>query len=124
MTFVVTEDCIQCKHTDCVDVCPMDCFLEGPNFLVINPVECIDCTMCVPQCPVNAIVSEHEISADQRHFIAINAKLSMNPNWRAITKSKAPMVDYARWAGVANKLNLLEQYKDKPGRVGTCAHAD
>ena len=55
MTFVVTEACIKCKLTDCVEVCPVDCFHEGPNFLVIDPDECIDCTLCEPECPVEAI---------------------------------------------------------------------
>ena len=56
MTFVVSDGCIKCKHTDCVEVCPVDCFYEGPNFLVINPDECIDCALCEPECPVDAIV--------------------------------------------------------------------
>ena len=61
MTFVVGENCINCKHTDCVEVCPVDCFYEGPNFLVIHPDECIDCALCEPECPVNAIFSEDEL---------------------------------------------------------------
>jgi len=70
MTFVVTESCIKCKYTDCVDVCPVDCFHEGPNFLVIDPDECIDCTLCEPECPVEAIYSEDELPEGQEHFIA------------------------------------------------------
>ena len=62
MTHVVTEACIQCKYTDCVDVCPVDCFREGPNFLTIDPDECIDCAVCIPECPVNAIYAEEEAS--------------------------------------------------------------
>ena len=61
MTFVVTEACIRCKYTDCVDVCPVDAFCEGPNFLVINPDECIDCAVCVPECPVAAIYAEEDV---------------------------------------------------------------
>ena len=61
MAFVVTESCIKCKYMDCVEVCPVDCFHEGPNFLVIDPDECIDCTLCEPECPVEAIFSEEEI---------------------------------------------------------------
>jgi ferredoxin len=65
MTFVVTESCIKCKYMDCVEVCPVDCFHEGPNFLVIDPDECIDCTLCEPECPVEAIYSEEELPAGQ-----------------------------------------------------------
>ena len=61
MTFVVTENCIKCKYMDCVEVCPVDCFHEGPNFLVIDPDECIDCTLCEPECPIEAIFSEDEL---------------------------------------------------------------
>ena len=76
MTFVVTDACIQCRHTDCVEVCPMMCFHEGPNFLAIDPDQCIDCSMCVPMCPVGAIYSEHDLPDDKRQFIALNAELS------------------------------------------------
>jgi NAD-dependent dihydropyrimidine dehydrogenase PreA subunit len=65
MTHVVTEQCIRCKYTDCVDVCPVDCFREGPNMLVIDPDECIDCAVCIPECPVNAIYAEEDVPADQ-----------------------------------------------------------
>ena len=68
MTFVVGEDCIKCKHTDCVEVCPVDCFYEGPNFLVIHPDECIDCALCEPECPEEAIFVENELPADQEVF--------------------------------------------------------
>src|SRR3954466_12967034 len=100
MTFVVTESCIQCKYTSCVDVCPMDCFLEGPNFLVINPDECIDCSMCVSECPVDAIVGEGEISEQQRPFIALNAELSRHPDWKPITRAKPPLDDHEKWSAV------------------------
>ena len=76
MTYVVTETCIRCKYTDCVDVCPVDCFREGPNFLVIDPDECIDCTLCVAECPVEAIYAEDDVPADQEEFKAINAELA------------------------------------------------
>jgi NAD-dependent dihydropyrimidine dehydrogenase PreA subunit len=71
MTHVVTEACIRCKYTDCVDVCPVDCFREGPNFLTIDPDECIDCAVCIPECPVNAILPEDDVPAHQRHMIAL-----------------------------------------------------
>ena len=88
MTFVVLEGCIKCKYMDCVDVCPVDCFHEGPNFLVIDPEECIDCTLCEPECPIEAIVSEDEIPAGQEQFLALNEELSLN--WPVITASKPP----------------------------------
>jgi len=66
MTHVVTESCIKCKYTDCVDVCPVDCFHEGPNMLVIDPDECIDCAVCIPECPVNAIIPEEDLSEEQK----------------------------------------------------------
>ena len=86
MAFIVTESCIKCKHTDCVEVCPVDCFYEGPNFLVIHPEECIDCALCEPECPVDAIFSEDELPSDQIEFIEINAELS--EIWPNITEEK------------------------------------
>ncbi|NYT60192.1 ferredoxin family protein [Alcaligenaceae bacterium] len=108
MTYVVTEACIQCKYTDCVTVCPMDCFMEGPNFLVINPDECIDCSICVPECPLGAIVSDHEIPDDQRHFIDINRQLSQHASWKRISRVQPPMPNHEHWATIKDKLSLLE----------------
>ena len=107
MTYVVTENCIQCKYTDCVDVCPVDCFKEGPHFLVIDPDECIDCAVCIPECPVNAIYAEEDLPADQRHFIAINAELAKQ--WPAIVERKAAPADADAWNGKKDKLALLER---------------
>src|ERR1051326_4136222 len=76
MPFVVTENCIKCKYTDCVEVCPVDCFHEGPNFLVIDPEECIDCTLCEPECPVEAIFSEDEVPAGQEEYKKLKAGAS------------------------------------------------
>ncbi len=76
MTFVVTEQCIRCKYTDCVEVCPVDCFYEGPNFLVIKPDECIDCALCEPECPVNAIYSEDDLPAKYQNYLELNRKLA------------------------------------------------
>ena len=76
MTYVVTESCIKCKYTDCVEVCPVDCFYEGPEFLVIDPDECIDCGLCVPECPIEPIYPDDELPPDQIEFIEINVKLS------------------------------------------------
>lgn len=107
MTYVVTENCIKCKHTDCVDVCPVDCFYEGPNFLVIDPDECIDCDACVPVCPVGAIFAEDDVPEDQEDFIDLNAELAQA--WESITEQKAPPQDAEKWDGVKDKLSLLER---------------
>jgi len=93
MTYVVLENCIKCKYMDCVDVCPVDCFHEGPNFLVIDPEECIDCTLCEPECPAEAIVSEDDLPADQEHFLQLNEELSAN--WPVIDTPKDPPEDAA-----------------------------
>src|SRR5437667_4927880 len=95
MTYVVTESCIKCKYTDCVEVCPVDCFREGPNFLVIDPDECIDCALCEPECPVNAIFSEDELPAEQKHFLELNAELSKK--WPMINRNKGSLEDAEKW---------------------------
>jgi ferredoxin len=107
MTYVVTENCIKCKYTDCVDVCPVDCFREGPNFLVIDPDECIDCTLCVPECPAEAIFAEDDVPENQRNFIALNAQLAKE--WPAIVERKAGLLEAAEWDGRPDKLKLLEK---------------
>ncbi|SHM35485.1 ferredoxin FdxA [Vreelandella subglaciescola] len=107
MTFVVTENCIQCKHTDCVEVCPVDCFYEGPNFLVIDPDECIDCALCEPECPVDAIYSEDELPKGQEQFIEINADLAVE--WPNITEKKDPLPDAEEWDGKSGKIDKLER---------------
>jgi ferredoxin len=107
MTFVVTEACIKCKLTDCVEVCPVDCFHEGPNFLVIDPDECIDCTLCEPECPVEAIYSEDELPADQEQFLKLNEELSRD--WPVITEMKDPPEDADEWREVKDKLQYLER---------------
>jgi len=107
MTYVVVEDCIKCKYTDCVDVCPVDCFHEGPNFLVIDPEECIDCTLCEPECPIGAIFADDDVPAGQENYIALNAELSLE--WPVINVSKESLPDAKEWEGVADKLKLLER---------------
>ena len=107
MTFVVSDGCIKCKHTDCVEVCPVDCFYEGPNFLVINPDECIDCALCEPECPVDAIYSEDELPEDQQVFMELNAELA--EVWPVITEMKESPADAEEWEGKPNKLELLER---------------
>ena len=107
MTFLVTEPCIKCKYTDCVDVCPVDCFHEGPNFLVIDPDECIDCTLCEPECPINAIFSEDELPEDQQLFLALNAELAAE--WPVISEMKPAPEDADEWRDKPGKLKLLER---------------
>jgi len=107
MTYVVTEACIKCKYTDCVDVCPVDCFHEGPNFLAIDPEECIDCTLCVAECPVEAIFAEDDVPAGQEHFIALNAELAKT--WPVIIERKEPPDDADEWATRKGKLGELER---------------
>ena len=107
MTYVVSEPCIKCKYTDCVEVCPVDCFHEGPNFLVIDPDECIDCTLCVAECPVEAIFAEDDLPEDQRHFIALNAELAKT--WKVIVERIDPPADADEWTKVKDKLKLLER---------------
>ena len=107
MTFVVTQNCIKCKYTDCVEVCPVDCFHEGANFLVIDPEECIDCTLCEPECPAEAIVSEDDLPEDQQEFLELNAELSKV--WPVITEKKDPLPDADEWDGAPDKLQYLER---------------
>lgn len=106
MTFVVTENCIKCKFTDCVEVCPVDCFREGPNFLVIDPDECIDCALCEPECPAEAIFSEDDLPEDMKDFLEINAEKSKI--WPTITAHKEPPADAEDWKGVKGKRQYLE----------------
>ena len=107
MTYVVVENCIKCKYMDCVEVCPVDCFYEGDNMLVIHPDECIDCAVCIPECPANAIFAEEDLPADQIAFIKLNADLAFADGWKSITKRKAPLPDADEWKNITNKLPLL-----------------
>jgi ferredoxin len=107
MTYVVTDNCIRCKYTDCVEVCPVDCFHEGPNFLVIDPDECIDCTLCEPECPAEAIFAEDDVPAGMENFIELNAELSRE--WPIITDMKPAPEDAEEWDGVKDKLQYLER---------------
>ncbi|MGE0080739.1 MAG: ferredoxin FdxA [Thiohalomonadaceae bacterium] len=107
MTYVVTENCIRCKYTDCVDVCPVDCFHEGPNFLAIDPEECIDCGLCQPECPANAIFPEDDLPSDQAAFVALNAELAKV--WPVLSQKKAALPDAKTWDGVTGKMIYLER---------------
>ena len=99
MPYIVAEPCINCKHTDCVEVCPVDCFYEGPNFLVIHPDECIDCNACVPVCPVEAIYPDDEVPEEWEHYIQWNEYLS--GKWQEggynIVEKTPPMEDAEEW---------------------------
>jgi ferredoxin len=106
MAYVVTDNCIKCKYTDCVEVCPVDCFREGPNFLVIEPDSCIDCNLCFPACPADAIFPEEEIPEEMKHFIAINAELSQK--WEKITLKKEAPSDADEWLNKKDKIQYLE----------------
>lgn len=107
MTYVVTESCIKCKYTDCVEVCPVDCFHEGPNFLVIDPEECIDCSLCEPECPVDAIYAEEDLPEEQKHFLELNEELSRD--WPVISEKIDAPEDAKEWEGVEDKLQYLER---------------
>ncbi len=107
MAFIVTENCINCKFTTCVEVCPVDCFHEGPNFLVIDPDECIDCALCESECEANAIFPDNEVPKNQKIFIELNANLSKK--WPVITVSKGSLPDANEWNGKTDKLKYLEK---------------
>lgn len=107
MTFVVTEKCIRCKYTDCVEVCPVDCFHEGANFLVIDPDECIDCALCEPECPVEAIVSEDDLTEQTQSFLKLNEDLAKE--WPVINAKKDPLPDADKWEAVEDKLQYLDK---------------
>src|SRR5688500_1837617 len=105
MPFVVTENCIKCKYTDCVEVCPVNCFHEGPNFLVIDPDECIECGLCEPECPLDAIVAENALLPEQLQFRALNRDLARL--WPAIEEPKGQLPEAEQWAQAKDKLHLL-----------------
>lgn len=107
MTYVVTDSCIRCRYTDCVDVCPVDAFREGPNFLAIDPNDCIDCALCVPECPVNAIYADDDVPLAQKEFVDINDELAAK--WPVIAQCKLPLPDADEWAKVQGKLPYLER---------------
>lgn len=109
MTYVVTEACIRCKYTDCVEVCPVDCFYEGENMLVIHPDECIDCGVCEPECPAQAIVKDTAEGAER--WVEINAKYAAL--WPNITETRTPPTDAEDFIGVANKFD--NDFSPNPG---------
>lgn len=105
MTYVVTQNCIRCKYTDCVEVCPVDCFYAGENFLVIHPDECIDCGLCEPECPAQAIFLDDEVPDDQQIFIELNEKMA--EKWPNIRERVEPLPEAEHWNGKQNKLVYL-----------------
>ena len=105
MPYVVTEACINCKHTTCVEVCPSDAFREGPNFMVIEPDDCVDCNLCPAECPVGAIYESDKVPEEQRPFIALNAELARQ--WPTVYQQTQPLAEHEQWDGVPNKLALL-----------------
>ena len=107
MTHVVTDDCILCRYGDCVAVCPVNCFHVGPNMLVIDPDECIDCALCIPTCPTNAIYAEQELPADQQRMIAVNAELTKV--WPVILEQPDPLPDAEEWKDIKGKLHFLQR---------------
>ena len=111
MTYVVTEDCIKCKFKDCVEVCPVDCFYEGENMLVIHPDECIDCGVCEPECPTEAIQAEDD---DNLRWVELAREYA--PQWPVITKAGTPPADAEDFKGVKGKFDLY--FSPNPGTDG------
>jgi len=105
MTFIVTDDCINCKYKDCIEVCPVDCFYEGENMVVIHPDECIDCAVCEPECPIDAIKPDTIANAD--FWIELNKKYS--ENWVNVTEKGEPCADREKWANKPDKLKLMSE---------------
>lgn len=108
MTYIVNDACIKCKYTDCVEVCPVDCFYEGENMLVINPEECIDCGVCEPECPVDAIVPDTVEGAEK--WVAFNKKYA--EIWPVLTVKIDPPEDADFWSDLPGK---MKHFSEKPG---------
>jgi len=112
MTYLVTDNCIKCKNMDCVEVCPVDCFYEGKNFLVINPDECIDCGVCEPECGPGAILSDAFLGVEKDKWFGINQKYSLI--WPNITQKGTPPEDASEWDGVPEKFE--NHFSEEPGQ--------
>ncbi|MBI5547539.1 MAG: ferredoxin family protein [Deltaproteobacteria bacterium] len=117
MPHVVAEPCVKCRYTECVSVCPVDCFYEGANMLAIKPEECIDCGACVPMCPVNAIYPEDELPPKWAAYQELNAQLSRV--WPNITDTKGPLFDAEKYRTVEDKRALLDP---RPGPAESLGH--
>lgn len=111
MTYLVNENCVKCKHMDCVEVCPVDCFYEGENMLVINPDECIDCGVCIPECPEEAI---YQTDDEDDPWFKHNLYFAEEANWPNITDAKDPMPEYEKYSGQSDKTKLFKKlpYKE------------
>ncbi len=107
MAHVVTDNFIKCKYTDCVEVCPVDCFHAGPNMLEIDPDGCIDCTLCIEECPAEAIFPQEDVPPQQKHFLELNRQLSRM--WPVLSRRIPAPEDAKQWDGVPNKLSLLQR---------------
>jgi ferredoxin len=107
MAYVVAEPCIKCKHTDCVTVCPVDCFHEGTNYIAIDPVTCIDCGACVPECPVNAIFAEAELPEKWAEYKQLNERLARA--WPSLLVRRKPLPEAERFKDVEDKRQLLDE---------------
>ena len=113
MTYIIKDECIKCKLTDCVDVCPVDCFYEGENMLVINPDECIDCGVCEPECPIDAIKDDtDETVKDTDKWLEVNKKFSTI--WPNFSKKKEPMPEHEKFREITDKYD--KHFSDKPGK--------
>ena len=113
MTYIIKDECIKCKLTDCVEVCPVDCFYEGENMLVINPDECIDCGVCEPECPINAIVADINYEEkDKDKWLLLNKNFSAI--WPNIVKMKEPMLDHEKFKDIKDKQSKF--FSEKPGK--------
>lgn len=109
MPYVVTDGCIRCKYTDCVEVCPVDCFYEGENMLVIHPDECIDCGVCEPECPAEAIVPDTDGRAEA--WLELNREYSTQ--WPNLTRKKDSPADADDYKGMDGK--YAKFFSPKPG---------
>ena len=115
MTYVVVESCIKCKYMDCVEVCPVDCFYEGENMLVIHPDECIDCGVCEPECPVEAIKPDTEPGLEK--WLELNAEYAKT--WPNITVKRDPPPDAKEWEGVPDKFKKFFSTNGGAGRLAS-----
>lgn len=121
MTYVVTDPCIKCKYTDCVAVCPVDAFREGPNFLAIDPDDCIDCDACVNECPVGAIFPDDEVPEKWQDYIDLNEKLAHEWQDNIITETKDPLPEAEQWAEVGDKRDYLNENQGESSNLKTDA---